>query len=115
MMYADDSSDLMVNFSTFGVGGILTGREGVPWRTSGVSPLSPLLQLIIPGVPMPATTEANWKLGAQMSYKNLSQRLMARFSSMHLILTLSIALGPTLPIAYKTKDIVGTVIRQQPT
>src|SRR5450759_3967177 len=33
MMYADDNNDLLVNFSTYVVGGLATTpRQGVPWR-----------------------------------------------------------------------------------
>src|SRR5882724_6587024 len=73
-MYADDSSGLMVNLSTYTGSSStpepLNGPEGVPWRTHGVNPnVAALNQLIVPGMALPPTTEANWKLATEMSYK----------------------------------------------
>jgi len=74
LMYADDSSGLMVNLSTYTGSGAnpesLTGPEGVPWRTHGVNPgVASFSQLVVPGISLPPTTEVNWKLATEMSYK----------------------------------------------
>jgi len=66
VMYADESSDRMVNFSTINSGtpSFAQAPEGVPWRSDMQHN-----QMIVPGMTLPPTTEANWKLGTQMGYK----------------------------------------------
>jgi len=69
-MYSDDSSDQLVNFSTFTMAPTLAGApEGVPWRTSGINASPAANGLIIPGIILPATTEANWKLATEYSFR----------------------------------------------
>jgi len=70
-MYADDSSGLIVNLSTFTSSAVLANSpEGVPWRTHGVNPnVARINQLFIAGLSLPPTTEANWKYATEMSYK----------------------------------------------
>jgi len=70
IMYSDDSSDQLVNFSTFTMAPTLAGApEGVPWRTSGINASPAANGLIIPGIILPATTEANWKLATEYSFR----------------------------------------------
>ena len=64
IMYSDDNSDRLVNLSTYTVGRPLSSApDGVPWRTDISNG-----ELIIPGVTMPPTTEANWKLATEMGF-----------------------------------------------
>jgi prepilin-type processing-associated H-X9-DG protein len=68
-MYADDNSDLLVNFNTYTLdftdpaNQLTSAPEGVPWRTDMQHG-----QLIIPGLVIPPSTEADWKLATEMGY-----------------------------------------------
>ena len=70
IMYPDDSFDRLVNFSTYTASPSLAGApEGVPWRTSGIGSGATANGLNIPGIALPATTELNWKLATEWSFK----------------------------------------------
>jgi prepilin-type N-terminal cleavage/methylation domain-containing protein len=69
IMYSDDNNDLLVNLSTYTKDSsgnkVLTAKpDGIPWRTDIYNG-----ELVIPGVPMPPTTEANWKYATEMGFK----------------------------------------------
>src|SRR5882757_5006665 len=71
IMYSDDNNDLLVNLSTWtappGGGSPNPSPDGVPWRTDIRNG-----ELTIPGVVIPPTTEANWKLATEMGFKQPS-------------------------------------------
>ncbi len=65
IMYSDENNDLLVNLNTY-VSGSLTGspKQGIPWRVDIFNG-----QMVIPGVSMPPTTEANWKLATELGFQ----------------------------------------------
>jgi len=70
IMYSDDNNDTLVNLNTYGTDAagnktpLTSAAHGIPWRVDIGNG-----QLIIPGVAMPPTTEANWKLATEMGFK----------------------------------------------
>ena len=66
IMYSDDNNDLLVNLNTYVSPGTITGspKQGIPWRVDIYNN-----QMVIPGVTLPPTTEANWKLATEMGFE----------------------------------------------
>jgi prepilin-type N-terminal cleavage/methylation domain-containing protein len=69
-MYSDDFSDKLVNFNTYGTDtsgaktALASAAYGIPWRVDIRN-----AQLVIPGVAIPPSTEADWKLATEMGFK----------------------------------------------
>lgn len=64
IMYSDEANDLLVNLNTWFPGGstaVAPPSSGIPWRVDIANG-----QLVIPGMTMPPTTEAAWKLATEL-------------------------------------------------